>query len=62
MAFVVYLHFISDTESTIGTCSVIEEMFPGDKITVTGDDKYSGVAVGDSHSEFTGYLVKKLDD
>ena len=41
---------------------MIEEMFPGDKITVTGDDKFPGVAAGDGHSEFTGYLVKKLVD
>ena len=60
--FDIYSYFISDTESSTGTCSVIEEMFPGDKITVTGDDKFPGVAVGDGHSEFTGYLVKKLDD
>ena len=41
---------------------MIEEMCPGDKITITGDDKFPGVAVGDGYSEFTGYLVKKLDD
>ena len=68
-----YCHFLNnfndfnvtifaDNESSVGTCTAIEEMFPGDEIRVTGDDNFAGVAKGDGFSGFTGYLIARLDD
>ena len=54
--------YVAGSESAVGTCTAVEEMFAGDEIRVTGDDDFTGVAEGDGFSGFTGYLIARLDN